>query len=70
MSAGQRRSRKNSLYKAQDGRCATCDSPYEKQDLILKHKVHRLDGGSSRLENLHLICHLCHETGAHGRTQT
>ncbi|MET9086140.1 HNH endonuclease signature motif containing protein [Streptomyces sp. NPDC004237] len=59
LSSRQRRSKKRTLYAQQAGRCATCGSPHAPGDLILKHKVHRKKGGTSRLDNLHLVCPPC-----------
>ncbi|WP_037616362.1 HNH endonuclease [Streptomyces aureus] len=59
----QRRSKKRTLYAAQDGRCATCATALEPAALILKNKIHRKAGGTNTLANLHLICHHCNTHG-------
>lgn len=61
----QRRVKKRTLYAAQDGRCAKCNTGATMEELILKHKIHRKAGGTSKLTNLHLICHPCNENGPH-----
>ncbi|MFF1469102.1 HNH endonuclease [Streptomyces mirabilis] len=63
LSSRQRRSKKRTLFAAQEGQCASCGTARDFPDLILKHKIHRKAGGSSRLENLHLICHRCNKAG-------
>ncbi|MEU2510203.1 HNH endonuclease signature motif containing protein [Streptomyces sp. NPDC007863] len=63
LSGHQRRSKKRTLYTAQNGHCATCNTPRPAADLILKHKIHRKQGGDSTLANLYLICHPCNRTG-------
>ena len=62
-SGRQRRAKKRALYAAQNGTCATCGTRRVATDLILKHKIHRTQGGDSTLANLYLICHLCNENG-------
>ena len=61
--APQRRKKKDRLYREQDGKCAGCGTAAEQADLILKHKIHRKDGGTGELTNLHLICHDCNHNG-------
>lgn len=63
LSSRQRRSKKRFLL-ARDGPiCANCSKTWLPEDLILKRIVHRNAGGSSRLDNLHLICHPCNRSG-------
>lgn len=63
LSSRQRRAKKSALYSRQKSCCATCNKRHAFTDLILKHKIHRKQGGDSTLANLYLICHSCNHTG-------
>ncbi|WP_190329528.1 HNH endonuclease [Streptomyces venezuelae] len=63
LSSRQRRSKKRTLLAVQGCRCGSCGQVRSGSDLILKHKVHRTAGGSSRLDNLYLICRVCNAKG-------
>ncbi|MFE1272103.1 HNH endonuclease [Streptomyces sp. NPDC058758] len=63
LSSRQRRAKKSALYSRQKSRCATCNERHAFTDLILKHKLHRTQGGDSTLANLYLICHPCNHNG-------
>lgn len=63
MNAGQRRQRKEQVLKRDGAQCNLSRHPHLPQDLILKRIIHKNLGGSSRLDNLHLICHGCNTPG-------
>jgi 5-methylcytosine-specific restriction endonuclease McrA len=66
----QRRSRKRTLLRRDGAVCAQCGKAWLAKDLILKRIIHRNAGGSSRLDNLHLICHPCNRDGTHATGET
>lgn len=59
----QRRSKKRTLLRIFGAKCALCTRAYMPEELILKNIVHRSQGGSNALDNLHLICHRCNHNG-------
>jgi 5-methylcytosine-specific restriction endonuclease McrA len=63
LSSRQRRAKKRFLLKRDGALCAKCGTAWTAEDLILKRIVHRNAGGSSRIDNLHLICHPCNRDG-------
>lgn len=63
LSSRQRRSKKRFLLRRDGAVCAQCKKAWTPDELILKRIVHRNAGGSSRIDNLHLICHPCNKNG-------
>ncbi len=70
LSSRQRRAKKRTLLRRDGAVCTLCGRPWLAQDLILKRIIHRNAGGSSRLDNLHLICHPCNRDGTRPTGET
>lgn len=68
LSSRQRRSKKRTVLTRDGAQCAVCGRDLPPQKLILKRIVHRNKGGSTRLDNLHLVCHPCNLAPARRRT--
>lgn len=55
----RRRGDKKRLYEMQDGRCNGCGKSFHRNALTFDHILARKQGGTSKTENLQLLCRSC-----------
>lgn len=61
MGSRDRRRRKYTLWKKQDGKCFYCTVDISLADATLDHRVPRSRGGKNALSNLVVACHFCNQ---------
>jgi 5-methylcytosine-specific restriction endonuclease McrA len=64
MGSKDRRRRKLTLWKKQNGQCFYCKVDLDLSDATLDHRIARSKGGENALSNLVVACRFCnHEKG-------
>lgn len=59
MGSKDRRRRRETLWKRQNGKCANCGIDIKLEEATLDHIIPRSKGGGNSLKNLEVLCQPC-----------